>query len=158
MTEFKVDLQKDGSQWHMTLSGSLNENSELQPIDGSPQKLTIDFKGVGFINSLGIRRWLLWITELNDLEIELQNVTRPVLEQINLVEGFITSKTRVLSIVAPIFCDECDHEETLDLNQGVHYNLQNQKYLGFDKKCPECQTAMELDGKPEKLFRFLNTK
>ena len=97
----------------LLLSGFLDEFAKL-PEDYDYSKVTklyVDFSKVEFINSGGIKLWVNFIDELerrDDLTIYFRKCRRMVVDQINLIEGFLPKNGHVLSVFVPIFCEKCE--------------------------------------------------
>ena len=117
------------------------------------KKYIFDFDKINIINSCGIRDWIKYISELNNAEIIYENCPQIVIEQINMVHGFITSKTEITSFYAPYFCDSCDKETKILLKKA---EITNNK--APEKKCPTCSDILEFDALEKQYFHFLGQK
>ena len=148
----------DGTVITLELAGPMNESSDYPSIDTPDIKtLTIDFRGITLINSIGIQKWVEFLRGVPvEVDIIFQHCTLRVVNQINLFPGFTGSRSvRITSFFAPYYCDRCD--------TSVSILLECLGKLGTDpgtqklpaQRCSRCEGMLDFDGIEEKYFLFL---
>jgi anti-anti-sigma regulatory factor len=141
------------------LKGNLDEDFTLKNVEVDNFKnIVIDFENVSEINSCGIREWINFRLRLKDKKITFRNCRKIIVDQMNMVHGFLggsdDSEVEVESIYLPFYCEDCDIEETRLFNlkdivteAGV-INLP-------EVKCSKCPGNMEFDEIESQFFNFL---
>jgi ribosomal protein L44E len=159
-----MKVQRDKDQVHVSLEGPIGDTTELfiLPLKDMKQ-LTIDMTKTTYINSIGVKHWITWAMKLAPtLDVKLVNCPFVIVNQANIVVGFMTKKMKVESFRMPYVCEECSREETLTATRGKEYEYASP---GVPKKieipselpCPKCQKGkLEPDFFREKTFKFLD--
>lgn len=162
---FKRKAELKHGIYSIVLSGSINETADFGsiPVDELNQ-VFIDFSTVKYINSSGIKKWIVWLTELQNkkkksFEMYFSNCPKPIVDQMNLVKGFMPVGTIVKSFYVPYFCEICNVSESYLFKLNSEYT-RNASGAGYTFKmpkvlCPTCKQTMEDDFFPEKYFSFL---
>lgn len=144
----KVLGRDRGSSYELTLSGTINESSELR-IDGLPsgRSVVIDAGGIARINSMGIRNWTNFISAvcLISTSVVIKRLPPRLVAQANMVKNFLDHAT-VESFYVPYCCEECGHE-CLELFEAL-------AHIPAELPCPECGDAMLFDEIPETYLAF----
>lgn len=152
--KFSFNMNISNGKAHIQLHGMMDEDMDLAKAEGvSENTMIIDFDKVEGINSCGIRDWIEFLSKLNGVgNIVYQNCPQVIIEQMNMVKGFIPENAEILSFYAPFFCESCDNEEKVLLNSsdvktsGVPENL----------SCSNCQASpLEFDALPNQYFHFI---
>lgn len=131
--------------------GIIDEDANFDKIKSlGLKKYIFDFEKVKLINSCGIREWIKYLDELKSVEIIYRNCPQIIIEQINMVHGFIKKGTVVESFIAPYFCESCDDEKKVLLKSHEVINLQ-----APIKKCMKCNSDLEFDAIPKQYFAFM---
>lgn len=158
MSTFSYAIKKTDGALELSLKGAIDENAtfptlELQGVEA----LVVDFQGINHLNSLGIQRWVHFISKIrserSEIEIIYQNCPRNVVQQINTVGDFIPEDARVASFFVPYYCEECSHDESIIYREGQEINGDEVTYP--EVVCPECKEPMEPDIMPKNYFSFL---
>lgn len=158
--------ETNAQQEILYLIGKIDENSNFKEIK-LPQanQLMIDLQGIYHINSMGLKNWSIWVKNLPKYPggIGLRNCPKVVVNQINILEGFLPSGATVESIEVPFFCDECKTESNYLAVRGKDYIEktadQSEKILmQFIKKCEKCGSTAHADIIEMKHFKFLNRR
>ena len=162
MADFKVSQTSTDSELSLTLAGVIDERSEFPVIDASKYKnIDFDLKLLEYINSIGIRDWVNWIEPLSKkCQISMRNCPKRLVQQFNLVNGFLPKGTHVFSLYVPYFCEKCNFEKSFLFRVGSEVKLEAGKVsLNVDiKKFKDCKVTdceLEIDGSEEKYFQFL---
>lgn len=146
-------IEKDG-KCVIRLKGSIDEDFDGHILlNESSNKIFIDFQGVIKINSCGIREFIDVLAHISDKDLYYVNCPRILVDQINIVKGFITEKSIVLSFYAPYFCEETDED---------HMILFKAQDIKNYTKAPEVKDShgndLEFDDFEEKYFKFLKAQ
>lgn len=153
-----------GSQQEvLTLSGAIDENSNFKKISLSKiNQLVIDLGGIIHVNSMGLKNWSIWVKGLAKYPggIVLRHCPKIIVNQINILHGFLPPGATVESIEVPFYCEECNTEFSYFAVRGKDYIEktadQSEKILmQFVKKCERCGAAAHADIIEIKHFKFL---
>lgn len=152
-----VKIKKNGDQLIIQLAGSLDEEVNLsqERLNGS-NSLIFDFAEVTSINSCGIREWIRWIMPHISASIIYRNCPKIIVDQINMVDGFLPNSGMVESFYVPYYSDDTDEEKHILFTYGKEYTENGINYpesVLDSKKQP-----MEIDVIESKYFRFLQKK
>jgi anti-anti-sigma regulatory factor len=144
----------------MSLRGVIDEDTTFTAIDilHNPN-LIFDLSGVSLINSMGIRNWVNWFKANHAKRMTFRNCSKPIVDQINALEGFLPQGSIVESFYVPYHCENCGHNDrtlfrknhefkmgTADAKPSVHPP---------EMKCSKCSKVMEMDVIEAKYFKFL---
>jgi anti-anti-sigma regulatory factor len=142
-----------------TLVGIIDERAELTPVldaaDTAQRALTVDLGDVTFINSLGIRQWMRFVSAAQDrdLRLRLRRVSEPMVQQMNMIEA-ARGRADIESFFAPYACDGCGREDSLLLDTSAHAALISPSTAPA-MPCPECNHMMAMQESPQRYFLFL---
>jgi hypothetical protein len=152
----KVDIKKTGNDTTLIFAGPLDENCQLPDMSkGYQGRLIIDLGGLTALNSLGCRKWVLWIKEITSKNGGfLRNCSPNVINQINVLSGFVPELMKVESFYVPYACEKCGHEERILLTRGQEFGPK--KISVADKMpCHKCGGTMEMDVVKDRYFNFV---
>jgi anti-anti-sigma regulatory factor len=92
------------------LVGSIDEDADFSKIlSTSVEGYVFDFNKVSMMNSCGIREWINFIDELPEsCSIVYRNCPQVVIEQVNMVQGFLKAGARIDSFYAPYYSEDRD--------------------------------------------------
>lgn len=152
----KSEKQQNGSDVIVTLAGHIDEDAQFTALDlsGASGKVVVDIEGVTAINSCGIREWVKWIrTAPNTTSVVFKKCPKVIVDQINMVTGFLPENGKVESFFVPYYSDESGNEKMVLFEEGKQFN-------GGDVNPPaevkdESGEAMEMDVIEAKYFKFL---
>ena len=157
-------LEKE-NHFELALSGSIDEDAEFNAIPKIQKNLlVVDFSQVTMINSCGIRDWVNWTKTLDsNVQVHIKKCPKFIIDKINILKGFLTAKSLVLSFYTPYYCENCDSEKQYLFERGVHFQEQTADKAAFvdydlEVLCDQCKTAMSMDVITEKYFNFLGVK
>jgi anti-anti-sigma regulatory factor len=141
----------------VVLQGEIDDQATLSDLaDQLGKKVVIDLRGVRFINSVGVREWILFLGLLNDRgkKIVLRSCSEPMVHQMSMVVE-ARGSAEVESFCAPFLCDDCASEQSLVLD--VKSNLADLKAKNVPpQKCPDCGGQMTFDDFPNRYLLFLD--
>ena len=110
-----------GDEVHVELIGVIDEDSIFDKIQNlKMSNYVFDFNKVSMINSCGIREWIKYLQGLDGAEIKYINCPQIIVEQVNMVHGFIRKGIVVESFFAPYFCPNCDTEKKILIIKNSH--------------------------------------
>ncbi len=156
MGQLTYDVKKDGDKAMIAFKGAIDEDCTMPTLDFSGLKeLMLEFDGLTLINSCGIRDWVAWVkTFPAGLVTKFTNCPSILVDQINMINGFVPNGGVVDSFYIPYFCDDCDKVVNKTVTKGKDYDGE-----GFEAEdempCPDCGAESELDVIPTKYFKFL---
>lgn len=141
-----------GDEAHVSLVGVIDEDANFDKIKSlKMNQFIFDFNNVSMINSCGIREWIKYLQEIEGAKISYINCPQIIIEQVNMVHGFIRKGITVESFFAPYFCSSCD--------TGKKILLKNSEVVGTKppvKLCNTCSSELEFDAIEKQYFSFLN--
>jgi anti-anti-sigma regulatory factor len=153
MSQLDIKISVESPKVVVALSGQINEDSNFESILATTEpEIIFDFDRVESINSCGIRDWIKMLSELSQTKMTYKNCRQIIIEQMNMVHGFIKEGASVESFYAPYFCESCEHEmqhliETKDINNSQAPEV----------SCPNCDNdSMDFDAIADQYFQFLN--
>jgi hypothetical protein len=153
---FKTEIRQDGKNVSLTFTGILDESAQLpefsEVIEG---KLSIDLKDLSMINSLGCRKWILWIRDKAKARhgVHLYRCSSAMVNQISILHGFLTEDVVVESILVPYTCEECRFEH---MDEVVVTSSMTDANVPEHMTCPSCKVGrMALDVVRDRYLQFL---
>ena len=159
LSKLNIDKRETPDGTVVSLRGSIDEETNFAEIDGTEPRLIFDLSGVSLINSMGIRNWVNWMKANRNRSLVFRNCSKPIVDQINALEGFLPPGSVVESFFVPYVCENCGHADrvlfrrTHEFDQGTAD--QKQSIRPPELKCPKCGEQMEMDVIEAKYFRFL---
>ena len=149
--QLEIETQINGPKMMAKLKGQIDEDSDFSKIKNlGLDEYYFDFENVNMINSCGIREWINLIESLGThVQITYQKCPQIIIDQLNMVHGFVTEKIVVESFFAPYYSEKEDREYKILL-------ASSQVQGG---KAPEMKTedgeVLEFDAIEEQYFNFL---
>jgi hypothetical protein len=131
------------------LSGSLDENSDLNTLTTATGPLAINFKDVARVNSCGVREWVNALAKMTAAPVTYEECPLVVVKQLNAVPDF-QGKAKVHSFFAPYFCEECDEEAVKLIESG-----QVSGETAPTQACAACSKPLNFDAIPNQYFSFI---
>ena len=158
MGELKSEVNKQGDKVMVKFVGAIDEDCTLPQVDlAGVKELIFDFEGLNLINSCGIRDWVSWMKTIPSGVIAVFTKCPAILvDQINMINGFVPAGGYVQSFFVPYFCDECDDVVNKLFERGKDYN-KGECDVAEEISCPKCSSEAELDVIKLKYFKFLNS-
>lgn len=150
------------SECTLSIRGVINENTDFSQIDLKSAKLVyLDLKEVKTLNSMGLRNWVLWVKQIKDsTQMIVRHCPRTVVDQMNILHGFLPMGAVVESFFIPYTCSSCQHEENYlairgrDYKEGTVDSKEGASILNT-RPCVKCKETMEMDVVPARYFNFL---
>lgn len=156
----KISTEQRGPDLFFQFAGAMDERTGLPALpEPLPARLIVDLSGVNLINSLGCRNWVNWVKPFEKGgRLELEKCPPPVVNQANILVGFLPPFAEVTSFFVPYFCEPCEHEEFVLVQAGKDYGPGQKLSMSPTRSCPKCGEVTELDVMPERYFKFLDKK
>ncbi len=151
---FSVErLEADGVK-HLYLTGVIDEFADLSFLKHLKGRIVLHMSGVRRINSFGVRLWMDGVRGIPaEAEVTYVEVAIPLVEQMNMVQGFF-GDGRVESFVVPMVCQDC--KETSARVFTVSECTKSTPAALPDATCSACgEGALELDDIEEQYLAFL---
>ncbi len=148
-----INITKNESELtEFLLQGQIDEDSTFEEITSSlKKKIIIDFNEVTLINSCGVREWINFLENVKDSTIIYKNCPQVVIEQINMVHGFILPNTSIESFYAPYYSEKSDDVIKVLL-------LSDQIIDGKAPRIEQDDEELEFDAIEAQYFQFLKQK
>jgi hypothetical protein len=152
--KFSCELTINNGVAIVKFIGQMDEDMDLTKLSSiSENILRFDFDEVTGINSCGIRDWIAFLEDLpSDQKIIYMRCPQIIIEQMNMVKGFLPESASIESFYGPFFCESCDNEEKVLLKPSAITNLTAPSGL----PCSACQVVgLDFDALPAQYFHFL---
>ncbi len=154
MEKFDLKIDKSGSPWKVQVAGVIDEDADFTSfaLEGAPA-VEFHLGEIKSINSCGIREWIKWIGTSKAAPVEYHECPKIIVDQINMVQGFLPDQGKVLSFYVPFYSDESGTEKNVLFKLGEEYTLQglqNPPAITDDQG-----NSMEMDVVEAKYFKFL---
>lgn len=152
---FSIKSIPQGSATVLVISGDLNEDANFSSDSvAAGQPIVLDLEGVTSINSVGIREWIKWIKTLPESPpLTVRKCPKIVIDQVNMIAGFLPVKTIIESFFVPYFSETTNNEKMVLFEKDKHFT-------GAELTPPEsvnddAGNPMEMDVIAAKYFKFL---
>jgi DNA-directed RNA polymerase subunit RPC12/RpoP len=148
-----INKQILNDELNVELIGAIDEDVDFKEIIELAQKtINFDFEKVTMINSCGIREWIKFLSNIPATSsIVYKNCPQIIIEQINMVHGFVGPGAKIQSFYAPYYCDACEKEAKIHLNAEQINEKKAPKM-----NCPHCGNEnIEFDAIEAQYFHFL---
>lgn len=153
MKRLTINKQILQDELNVELIGAIDEDSDFKELIGLEQKVvSFDFDKVTMINSCGIREWIKFIEKIpTRSNIVYKKCPQIIIEQINMVHGFLRQGATIASFYAPYYCEKCGKEAKIHIMSDL---VKNRKAPAAD--CPNCgNEGIEFDAIEAQYFSFL---
>lgn len=154
---FSIDSKAEGGKLVVNLKGSIDEDANFQPLDvGANTGVVLNLQDVTAINSVGIREWIKWVKAIPaSVQLIVKNCPKIIVDQINMVSGFLPPTTVVESFYVPYFADASGEEKMVLFTNG-------KEFKGGEVTAPagikdSAGEEMEMDVIEAKYFKFLKS-
>lgn len=155
MGKFDTKITKQGQTLQLSVAGVIDEDADFAQLSiNGAQEIRIDLNGVKSINSCGIREWIKWVGQVPQAKITYEMCPKVIVDQINMVDGFLPLNAHVTSFFVPYYNEETGSEKNVLFRDGQEYK--GNKLSPPAKVVDEQGQAMEMDVIESKYFKFLN--
>lgn len=153
MGKFDIKIEKASPAWKVTLTGVIDEDADFNPhsLAGAPA-IALELQNVKSINSCGIREWIKWMGTAGPAGVQYFNCPKIIVDQINMVQGFLPTTGKVMSFYVPFYNDDSGEEKSVLFTFGKEFSEKG-------VQPPEVKDGqgqpMEMDVVEAKYFKFL---
>lgn len=158
MGELQITQQMQGDALVLQMSGSIDEDTVFPQLQQASPKVVMDLENVKSINSCGIREWVKWVTPISSgSQIFFQRCPKVIVDQMNMVEGFLPQNAIVDSFYVPYFCDDNDLDKIVLVQRGNEFQHTGQggEVINIPETINEEGNEYEIDVIESKYFKFL---
>lgn len=156
-----IKINEGESETVIVMRGLIDEETDFSRLKGFQSKnLVFDLGGIELINSVGIRSWVNWMKQNRDCNFTFRNCSKPVTDQINVLEGFLPPVATIESFYVPYVCENCGKSKDVLFKKGVEFERATADNKVHQLrppavKCESCGHTMAQDVVEAKYFRFL---
>lgn len=152
MSELSITQDNENGVCVVHFSGSIDEDADFSPLsDLKTTRVLFDFNKIKTINSCGIREWVNFVHAFNETaEIIYVQCPQVIIEQINMVAGFVRPGAVIESFYAPYFCSSCDAEKRILIKTKQVKNSEAPAQC-----CDVCKSDLEFDALEKQYFFFM---
>lgn len=154
MSKLQFTQANENGKTVLTLNGQIDESfpQELHGLKPAGD-MVINLDQVKMINSLGIREWIKFMSAISSAKIEFVKAPKIFIDQVNMVQGFITPNCKITSFYVPYFNEDSNAEKNVLYSQGKEFGEGFLNVAGSVKG--EDGSELELDVVEQKYFKFL---
>lgn len=154
MAKFDVKMNKAGEKLNVVMEGSIDEDADFTQLNlAGASQIEIELGGLKSINSCGIREWIKWLGTAPEAKITFNECPKVIVDQINMVDGFLPNNAKVESFFVPYYNDEAGSEKNVLFRHGAEFN-ENTVNPPANVQDEE-GNAMEMDVIESKYFKFI---
>ncbi|MFM6928546.1 MAG: hypothetical protein ACKOX6_08780 [Bdellovibrio sp.] len=154
MSKLDVKLDKASDKLSVQMVGTIDEDVDFSQFNlAGNQQIEVELAGVKSINSCGIREWIKWMGTAGPAAIVFNNCPKVIVDQINMVDGFLPSSAKVNSFFVPYYNDESGAEKNVLFRYGSEFSDGSVNPPGEIKD--EDGNPMEMDVIESKYFKFI---
>ena len=154
MSKFEIKVNKEGSSLKVNVAGTIDEDVDFSayPLTGA-EKVELSLGKIKSINSCGIREWIKWMGAAGSAKVSYSECPKVIVDQINMVQGFLPAGGKVESFYVPYYNDESGAEKNVLFRYGSEYTDSGLGTLPAIKD--DSGQDMEMDVVEAKYFKFL---
>jgi len=154
MGKFDVKLNKAGEKLNVVMAGSIDEDADFTQLSlAGVSQIEIEMSGLKSINSCGIREWIKWMSTAPAANINFNQCPKVIVDQINMVDGFLPGNAKVQSFFVPYYNDDSGSEKNVLFRYGNEFSdssVNPPAEVKDDEGNP-----MEMDVIESKYFKFI---
>ena len=135
----EIKLNEEQSIVKINISGVIDGDQQFPPISSEVTSVSLDFNGLKYINSSGLRNWIAWKNiNLSDHRVKLYvyNCPECFVEQLNVLKDILPAHSKVMSFKIPYYVEEVDKIVNVALSRDEDYVSEDVKY----------QESIDVDG------------
>ncbi|MBT7608867.1 MAG: hypothetical protein HN576_03870 [Bacteriovoracaceae bacterium] len=135
------------------LKGEINEDLLIEElIYHKSDLIKVNFKEVVMINSCGVSEWIKFVEAVSNIGSKIQyfNCPQIIVQQVNMVTGFVPGNGSIETFYAPYFCDDCENEDKILLKSS---DLKGR--TAPELKCTKCGELSEIDAMEDIYLNFI---
>lgn len=158
MGQLKLEGQAGAEGFIVKLIGSIDEDSQFSVVAlTGHKKIFLDLEQIKSINSVGIREWIKWTKSADaGAQFIFQKCPKVIVDQMNLVSGFLPDNGKVESFFVPYFNEDSGFEKMVLFTEGKEFNAGQVTAPASVKG--DGGEELEMDVIEAKYFKFLQKK
>lgn len=154
MSKFDVKMNKAGDKLNVVMGGSIDEDADFTQLSlAGAGQIDIQMGGLKSINSCGIREWIKWMSTAPAAQITFSECPKVIVDQINMVDGFLPTNAKVQSFFVPYYNDESGSEKNVLFRLGNEFT--DSSVTPPAAVQDDEGNAMEMDVIESKYFKFI---
>jgi hypothetical protein len=154
MGKFEIKVDKAGSDFKVQVAGVIDEDVDFTQYSlAGAAKVEMQLGTIKSINSCGIREWIKWVGTAGSAPIVYHECPKIIVDQINMVQGFLPQSGKVMSFYVPYYSDEAGSEKNILFHFGKEFT-ENEVKPPAEVKDDE-GNVMEMDVVEAKYFKFI---
>ena len=160
--KFSIEETSEGKK--LFLSEEIDENASFSDLETIKTKvLIVDLNGIRKLNSMGLKKWIMWTRSQAGTQFVFSRCPAAIVNQMNILEGFLPQGSIVDSFYIPYKCDSCgaEHSQLAQRNFDYQEATNDQPLriaLASTRPCENCDETMEWDVIEKLYFRFLSPR
>ena len=165
MNNNSTELIQQGKSIRVVFGGDMTDGCSFPKIEdlAGVDSITIDLEKTNYINSTGIRQWILWTESIQNkspnVSIFLENVQAVFVRTQAVIFDLLPAGTKVVSFFLPYFCESCNKDEfvlahTKELLENFKSDGEMVKEIE-SYNCSICGKKIELDAFPLTFVKFI---
>ena len=154
MSKCEIKIDKAGEETTVAISGTIDEDVDFTQYNlAGAKKINMQLGTIKSINSCGIREWIKWMSTAGGAAITYNECPKIIVDQINMVQGFLPATGKVMSFYVPYYNDDSGTEKNVLFSFGKEYSdsgVNPPAEVKDDQGNP-----MEMDVVEAKYFKFI---
>lgn len=157
MGKADIKMQKTGETLKVEMAGTIDEDVDFSQFNLSGnQAIEMELGGLKSINSCGIREWIKWVGSAGNAPISFVNCPKVIVDQMNMVDGFLPMNGKVNSFYVPYYNDDSGDEKNVLFRYGTEFN--DEGVVAPPQIKDSEGNEMEMDVIESKYFKFIKRK
>lgn len=154
MGKMDIKILKSGPKVNVTVGGTIDEDVDFSQYGlADAQEVDLELSGIKSINSCGIREWIKWMATNKNAKISFHSCPKVIVDQINMVDGFLPANAKVNSFFVPYFNDDAGTEKNVLFRNGIEFK--EGQVVAPPTVTDDQGNAMEMDVVESKYFKFI---
>ena len=154
MGKLDIKIDKNSEIMNIQMAGTIDEDVDFTQMSlGEAQVIDLELSGIKSINSCGIREWIKWMATNKNAKIKFIQCPKVIVDQINMVDGFLPQNGKVSSFFVPYYNDDTGSEKNILFSYGTEFTDGNVNPPPAIKD--EQGNDMEMDIIESKYFKFI---
>lgn len=154
MGKLDVKIDKNSEKLNIHMSGTIDEDVDFTQMNlVEAQEIDLELSGIKSINSCGIREWIKWMATNKNAKINFNQCPKVIVDQINMVDGFLPQNGKVSSFFVPYYNDNSGSEKNILFRYGTEFTEGEVKPPSEIKD--DLGNEMEMDIIESKYFKFV---
>lgn len=154
MGKLDVKVDKNSGTININMAGTIDEDVDFTQFSlGEAQQIDLELSGIKSINSCGIREWIKWMATNKNAKINFNQCPKVIVDQINMVDGFLPQNAKVSSFFVPYYNDDSGAEKNILFRFGTEFTDSSVNPPAAVKD--ESGNDMEMDIIESKYFKFI---